>query len=671
MKGFFVVGTDTDVGKTVVTAGIAAALRARGLACVPCKPVQSGVAKSPAEGDVGFLLEACGNPIEPELANVYSFKTPVTPSVAAKKEGVEIDRRKIGESVAALGKEYEWVIVEGAGGLLAPIGANWSNAEMAFDLGLPLVLVARAGLGTINHTLLTVQAARDRGLAIAGIVLNGARKDGKDVSEESNAAEIAARTNVPIVGTIPWLPEISVEKRQSAGLAAAIERFVNIDRLLENQPQAPARVAQDDLRHLWHPFTQALEWEQEPPLVIERGDGVYLWDIHGKRYIDGCSSLWANVHGHRRAEIDRAIREQLGRVAHSTLLGLTHEPAVELARRLLQIAPEGLTRVFYSDDGSTAVEVALKMAYQYWKNRGEDRRTFLSFENAYHGDTVGAVSVGGMDLFHGAFAGLLFKTLRVPYPEKENYLDNFAFIAKEKEKEIAAVIVEPMAQGASGMRLMVGNAMKEIREICDKHGILLIADEVAVGFGRTGKMFACEHDGVTPDFLCLAKGITGGYLPLAATLTKEDIFRAFRAPFAEKKTFFHGHTYSGNPLACAAAIASLDCFEKDRTLEKLQPKIALLAEMLAPLKAHPHVKHLRQRGFLAGIELVKDKEKRVEYAMDERIGAKICRRAREHGVLLRPLGNTLVLMPPLSIEETDLRALVSALIRSLQEVCGS
>ena len=672
MRGFFVTGTDTDVGKTVVAAGLAAALRRRGLNCGVCKPVQSGVPGKPTEGDLGFLLEACGTIEDAPRANAYSFKSAVAPSVASRAEKVEIDRRKIVGSVRELSKVRDWIVVEGVGGLLAPIAKNLTNAEIAADLGLPLLIVARAGLGTINHTLLAVEAARNRGLAIAGIVLNGAKGDGSDPSEATNAAEIAASTDAPIVGTLPWLPEVSVEKKQFPGLAGAVERYVRIDRLLENVPKAETQLEADDLRFLWHPFTQAAEYEGTKPLVVERADGVWLYDIHGKKYLDGVSSLWTNLHGHRQPGIDRAVREQLGRLAHSTLLGITHRPAVELARRLVEIAPEGLTRVFYSDDGSTAVEAALKMAYQSWRNRGEDRRTFLAFENAYHGDTIGAVSVGGIQLFHGAFSGLLFKTIRVPYPEKENYLDNLAFIVREKAAELGAVIVEPLVQGAAGIRLMVPGAMKEIREICTRHRIPLIADEVAVGFGRTGRMFACEWDGVSPDFLCLAKGITGGYLPLGATLTTEEVYRAFRAPYGQQKTFFHGHTYSGNPLACAAALASLDLFEREKTLERLQPKIQLLGELLEPLRDHPHVKSVRRKGFVAGIELVKSKEgKGADYEVGERIGHRVCLRAREHGAVLRPLGNVLVLMPPLSIETSELRLLVSLLVRSMEEVCGA
>ncbi len=670
MRGFFVTGTDTDVGKTVITGGLAAAFKKRGLDCGVCKPVQSGVSGNPIEGDLGFLLSISGNKADADLANVYSFANPLTPSVAADKEKVTIDSNQIVSSVEKLAAKHDWILVEGVGGLLAPIAKNFSNAELAFALNLPLIIVARAGLGTIHHTLATIEVAKSRGLRIAGIILNGAKNDGSDPSETSNAEQISNYTDAPVLGVLPKLEKVSVEKRQFSGLAESLERSVNINRLIEPAEEKLEQLEADDLRFLWHPFTQALEYEQSTPLVIERGDGIYLYDVHGKKYIDGVSSLWVTVHGHRKREIDEAVRAQLGKVAHSTLLGISNRPAIELAQRLLQIAPDGLTRVFYSDNGSTSVEVALKMAYQYWKNQGKERRQFLSFENAYHGDTIGAVSVGGIDLFHGIFSGLLFKTIRVPYPEKENYLDNLAFIVEQKAKDLAAVIVEPLVQGASGMRMMIPNAMKEIREICDRNQVLLIADEVAVGFGRTGKMFACEHDGVTPDFLCMSKGITGGYLPLAATLTTEEIYRAFRAPYEQYKTFFHGHSYTGNPLACAAAIANLDVFEKEKTLEKLQGKIELLSELIAPLRDHAHVKQIRQKGFLVGIELIQNKETQLEYSVADRIGAKICLRAREHGAILRPLGNVLLLVPPLSIEEAPLRELVAILIRSMEEVCA-
>src|SRR3989440_11989697 len=366
--------------------------------------------------------------------------------------------------------------------------------------------------------------------------------------------------------------------------------------------RATAELAAADSRHLWHPFTQQQAWcEEEPPLVIDHAEGTNLYDTDGNAYIDGVSSLWCNVHGHRHPTIDAAVRAQLGRVAHSTMLGLSHEPAIELAERLVGIAPPGLTRVFYSDSGSTAVEVALKMAFQWWAQRGEPERTgFICLENAYHGDTVGAVSVGGIDLFHSLYRPLLFDSMQV----RAGDADHLAALLECYGHEIAAVIVEPLVQGAAGMLMQPDGYLQRVRELCDAYGVLLICDEVATGFGRTGRMFACEHEQVSPALLCVGKGLTGGYLPLAATLASERIYEGFLGRPEELRTFFHGHTYTGNPLACAAAIATLELFQRERTLELLQPKIELLTRSLAQRVAVlPGVREVRQRGFMVGIEL--------------------------------------------------------------------
>ncbi len=410
----------------------------------------------------------------------------------------------------------------------------------------------------------------------------------------------------------------------------------------------PARL---DHEHLWHPFTQQQGWSEEQPLVIEGGEGCYLIDSEGRRYLDGHSSLWCNVHGHRHPVIDAAIREQVDRVSHSTMLGLSHPWAIELASRLVAIAPPGLSRVFYSDSGATAAEIAIKMAFQYHQQRGgeDTRRTsFVHLREGYHGDTIGSVSVGGIDLFHATYKPLLFPT-HMAEPGDAGDMER---ILAAHGPEISAVIVEPLLQGAGGMVLHPPGYLRAVRELCDRHGVLLIADEVAVGFGRTGTMFACEQEGVAPDFLCLAKGITGGYLPLAATLSTEAVYEGFLGAPEEFRTFFHGHTYTGNPLACAAALASLDVFESERTLERLQPKIALFGELLSGVGEMDEVTEIRHKGFMAGIDLA---------AWDPalRMGHRVTEAARERGAIVRPLGNTVVLVPPLAISEAELRELVA------------
>jgi adenosylmethionine-8-amino-7-oxononanoate aminotransferase len=420
-----------------------------------------------------------------------------------------------------------------------------------------------------------------------------------------------------------------------------------------------AELAAADRRHLWHPFTQQRGWtDEEPALVIDRAEGTNLYDTDGNVYIDGVSSLWCNVHGHRHPAIDAAVHAQLDRVAHSTMLGLSHEPAIALAEKLIAVAPPGLTRVFYSDSGSSAVEVALKMAYQWWQQRGEVERTrFICLENAYHGDTLGAVSVGGIDLFHSLYRPLLFDAARARLGDA----DHLAELLERHRGELAAVIVEPLVQGAAGILTAPEGYLRQVRELCDAHDVLLICDEVATGFGRTGRMFACEHEDVTPDLMSVGKGLSGGYLPLAATLATERIYQGFLGRFEEFRTFFHGHTFTGNPLGCAAGIATLETFERERTLERLGPKIELLTRMLDHRVAKlPGVAQIRQRGFMVGIEL-------AERPSHERIGHRVTVAARRRGAIIRPLGDVVVLLPPLAISESDLTRLVSITASAIDE----
>ena len=442
--------------------------------------------------------------------------------------------------------------------------------------------------------------------------------------------------------------------------ADARDRVGNIVAPTSNESMAAraAELAALDRRYLWHPFTQQRGWEHEDAPIIERADGFLLYDVQGRAYIDGVSSLWCNVHGHRHPAIDSAIREQLERVAHTTMLGLTHEPAIRLAERLVRIAPKGLTRVFYSDSGSTAAEIAVKIAFQHFQQSGQPRRTrFVALDQAYHGDTIGSVSVGGIDLFHSTYRPLLFDTFKA----KPGDADDLRRILDAHGDEIAAVIVEPLVQGAAGMIVHPPGYLRAVRDLCDEHGALLICDEVATGFGRTGKMFACEHEGVTPDLMCVAKGITGGYLPLAATLTTEALYESFLGEHEEFKTFFHGHTYTGNPLACAAAIASLEVFERERTLAHVAKLDSLLDELLEPLARQPRVREVRRRGLMVGIEL-------AGFATAERAGHQVTLAARERGAIIRPLGDVVVLMPAPGIDEDLLHRLVQITADSIAAV---
>lgn len=425
-----------------------------------------------------------------------------------------------------------------------------------------------------------------------------------------------------------------------------------------------------DAKHVWHPFTQMRGWLDDEPLVIASAEGNWLIDTDGRRWLDAISSLWVTVHGHRKKQLDDAIREQLDKVAHCTLLGQASVPSIELAAKLVAIAPKGLTRVFYSDSGSTSVEIAVKMAYQFWQLTGRTgKRRFAALQEAYHGDTIGSVSVGGVDLFHERFRDLLFPVERVATPTSlKPSLDALEALFAAKANELAGFVVEPLVQGAAGMLLQPEGWLSGVAALCRKYDVLLICDEVATGFGRTGTMFACEQEAVTPDLMCVAKGLTGGYLPLAATLTSERVYEAFLGRFDEAKTFFHGHTYTGNPLACAVALANLALFESERTLERMIPAEGVLADGLARVAKLPHVKEVRRRGLMIGIELARDGSTPYEYG--ERMGFKACLAARRHGVLLRPLGNVIVVMPPLSLSDAEARLIVTALLDAIPAVTG-
>jgi adenosylmethionine---8-amino-7-oxononanoate aminotransferase len=441
-----------------------------------------------------------------------------------------------------------------------------------------------------------------------------------------------------------------------------------------------------DHAYLWHPFTQMQEWMGGEPVIISQGEGHYLIDVHGRRFLDGVSSLWCNVYGHRKKELDDAIKSQLDRIAHSTFLGLSHVPGIQLAKKLIEIAPKGLQRVFYSDSGATAVEIALKMAVQYWQLKGEDQRTQIaSLAESYHGDTVGSMSMGYSETFHRFHKSLLFPVLRLTPPHVFRYYKGMseadAFDAAiheaeqkltENKSSLAALVMEPLMQGAAGMWSQPVRYLQTMSEICRRNRVLLVLDEVATGFGHTGKMFACEHAGVTPDILCLAKGITGGYMPLAATLTTEGIFSAFLGEYQEFKTFFHGHTYTGNPLGCAAALANLELFERDRVIEQMQPKIEYLRRRLNDdFLQLAHVSDVRQWGFMIGIELVEDKSSRKGYPSEKRIGHKVILEARKRGVIVRPLGDVIVLMPPLTIADNELKMLLDVVYDSIRVVTES
>jgi adenosylmethionine-8-amino-7-oxononanoate aminotransferase len=437
-----------------------------------------------------------------------------------------------------------------------------------------------------------------------------------------------------------------------------------------------------DKKYLWHPFTNMKTWMEEPITIIDKANNSYLSDIQGRQYLDGVSSLWVLVHGHNNPFLNKALQEQLNKVAHSTMLGLSNVPAILLAEGLIKIAPPGLKRVFYSDNGSCAVEIALKIAFQFWQNKGERQRTlFLSLDRAYHGDTIGAVSIGNIQRFHKLFKPLLFSTLKIPapycyrcefslsYPKcKFRCIQEARRLIKGYKEKIAALVIEPLVQGAGGMIVAPSGYLRQLRDICKEEGIIFICDEVATGFGRTGTMFACQQEDVSPDIMTLGKGITGGYLPLAATLCTEEIFEGF---LDKGETLYHGHSYTGNQLACAVAIANLELFNTQKVIEGLAPKIAYLKEELKKFLGLRHVGEVRQKGFMVGIELVKDKLTKESFPSDLKIGVRVAKEALKRGVFIRPLEDVIVLMPPLSIKQEELHFLTKVVFESIQHILGN
>ena len=439
-----------------------------------------------------------------------------------------------------------------------------------------------------------------------------------------------------------------------------------------------------DLRHVWHPCTQMKDHESVPMIPLRSGSGVWLEDFAGRRYVDGISSWWVNLFGHANPRINAAVREQLERLEHAIFAGFTHQPAVTLAEELVRIAPPGLNRCFFADNGSAAIEVAIKMSFHFWRNSGQAKKTrFVTLSNSYHGETLGALAVGNVELYKSIYQPLLMDVITVPSPdsftreagvgEAEHAERMFASMESTLEQhagEIAAVIVEPLVQCAGGMRMYEARYLKLLRDACDRHGVHLIADEIAVGFGRTGTMFACEQAGVRPDYLCLSKGLTGGYLPLSVVMTTDAVYAAFYDEYVKLNAFLHSHSYTGNPLACAAANATLAIFREQDVLGRNRETARRMAASVEHLRDHRHVAEIRQRGMILAIELVKDRASRTPWPWQERRGLRIYRHALEHGALLRPLGTTVYFMPPYVIEPDEIDRLASVATSGIEIACA-
>jgi adenosylmethionine-8-amino-7-oxononanoate aminotransferase len=658
-----VTGTGTGVGKTVLTAALCAALRRRGMDCRAAKMVATGVPPGTDAEDAVLLGAAMG--AAASEAVLATFALPRSPLAAAAAEGRKLDVEALARSIEAAAAGCDLLLVEGVGGLLVPLSPRRTVRDLLRRLDAGVVVAAPAGLGTINHTALTVEAALGAGLRVIGVVLVDAAGDEPAFIAE-NAAQIADQCRVPVLGVLPHLDD-------ATGIDALAEAAGALDLSALTTPATDPTeaVVAADRRHLWHPFTQTSDWREEAPLVIRSGNGCWLRDEAGHRYLDGISSLWCNVHGHAHPALDRAAREQLGRIAHSTFLGQTHAPGALLAEELARVAPPGLTRVFYCEAGAAAVEAALRIALLAQRHAGHPERSrFVALGDAYHGDTAGAVSVGRSEPFHTGLDPILFPVHTVPSPHLDETasLQALSDLLERERGQVAALIVEPRVQAAAGMLTHSDTWLAQAAALARRHGALFIADEVATGFGRTGDLFASGGAGVAPDILCLGKGLTGGYLPLSAVLTTEELFDRFTAPYAEYRTLYYGHTYTGNPVACAVARASLQLFEEEDTLgsaRRLAAALAgLLAERVAPL---PGVFEIRSRGVMTGIEL-RDGATPLDPAL--RTGRRVILAARRHGVVVRPLGDTVVLNPPLTMTDAEAGILVSGVAAAIAEVTG-
>ncbi len=672
MKGFFITGTDTGVGKTMVTASLLAVLRAAGIAAAPFKPIQTGAIRDQDGRLRSPDLECCLNAValNPEPA--------CSPHLAAEQAGAAIDRghaRKIFDKLSGF---YEFILAEGAGGVLAPISRSMTMLDLMKELGLPVLLVARSGLGTLNHTLLSLAAIRDAGMDVAGVVINDANPAEWGAIEHDNPGIIERLGGTRIIGRIPHIAGIDGLRRDpSAFLEAVAPALPTAAQLCAAaEPVVFDEIREMDRASLWHPYTKrsAVDAGQMP--IIARGSGVYLEDVSGRRFLDAVSSWWACALGHGHPRLLRAMREQAGRLQHSILGNLSHPPAAKLAARLAALTG-GNRHVLFASDGACAVEAAIKIAFQYWRNRGIAGRVRLAAHaEAYHGDTLGAMAAGFLPAFHAPFADIVTPAIRVQPPDCHPCRwgsapgnCNMACFApmqqalEEHGHELAAVIVEPLCRGSAGMRMYSPAYLKELAVACRKHDVLLIVDEVAMGFGRTGRMFACEHAGIEPDILCLGKALSGGCFPISATVAGDHIYDTFRDANSDT-TFYHGHTFSGHPVAAATAIEALNIYEQERIPERAEALGYLLRERLCPLAAENHVKSVRCLGLIGAVEL----------GPEPADGARKALTARdlllEQGVLIRPLGAVLYLMPPLVISENELTWLADKLVKAVAQAVG-
>jgi len=691
-KGFFISGTGTGVGKTIAGGAVAHLLLQNGYDVGVMKPVSTGSLPGengkPFSHDLAFLREMAETDDKDEFSIPYSFNTPASPYHAALAEGRRIEPKRILSAFLEVLKDRDLALVEGAGGLMTPVTEDLVWADIVKLLGLPLLLVTDAGLGMIHKTLSAALSSEIYGIETAGILIV---ETDKKPHPPLDLKLLERHCEVPVLGIIPYCSALARKTPDLDAFCAHVEKNFNPEKLIAFLERGEGKaltkkLEKQDKDHVWHPFTQMQEWNKEHPLIVSRGNGSTLADMEGNEYLDGHSSYWVNVHGHGTPRLVRTLARQSGKLDHATLLGLSNQPAIELAQKLAEISPQSLQKVFYSDNGSTAVESALKIAFQYWRNTEgpRTRRTkFMAIKNSYHGDTLGAVSVGGVDAYRKTFEKILTDVVfaNTPYcyrcPHGETHpgcsltcAGNMEKLLEENAGKIAALIIEPMVQCPGGIITAPHGYLKRARAACDKHDVLMIADEVAVGFGRTGRMFACEHEDVQPDIMCVAKSMAAGLLPLAATLTTEKVYDAFLGSFAEKKAFFHGHTFTGHPTACAVALENLRMFKNKKLLGKVEVKSQHLRDELVRFENLPRVGDVRQLGMIVGVELVKNRETKEPFPPESRTGHKVIMSARERGLIVRPLGDVVVLFPILSARDSELKRMADVLYESIADVTG-
>ncbi|GMT42021.1 MAG: hypothetical protein IEMM0002_0432 [bacterium] len=692
-KGIFITGVGTGVGKTVAAGAIAHLLVGKGYDVGVMKPVQTGVKKkkvSACSPDLEFMRKFCSRPADPDEQSMpYVFNDALSPYHAALKAAVDIDLKKIAAAFDYLKSRHDIVIVEGAGGLMAPLTKNDSWPDLIRMLDIPIVIVTHPALGMIHETLSTGMAAEMYGLESLGMLLVETGSDDSKKHPKTDIALLEDRAQMPMLGFLPYTDAVAKKNVNCKKFRFHVEKHIDAGPIVDfierrESSKLQKRLEKIDGNNIWHPFTQMREWETEPMLIIESGSGVMLKDVHGRKYYDGHSSYWVNVHGHCHPRLVRKLVSQAARLDHSTLLGLGNRPAIELADALLKIVPSALEKVFYSDNGSTAVEVGLKMAFQYHRQKegkNTKRKKFAALINGYHGDTLGGVSVGGIDLYRKIFEPILADAVFVisPYcyrcPLDKSYPQCSLACAVEMEKilgehrdEIAAFVIEPIVQCPGGIITAPHGFLRRVREVCDEYGILLITDEVAVGFGRTGRMFACEHEDVQPDIMAISKSFGAGLLPLAATLATQEIFDVFVGRYDEQKTFFHGHTFTGHPIACGVALENIRMMEESGMLASIGEKAQFMADELVRFENLQHVGDVRRVGMIAGIELVKERETKKSFAESLRTGHKVAMEARKKGLIVRPLGDILVLFPILAAQTPDLNKMVEILYDSIAAV---